>query len=210
MMMQITKALIAVLALSVFAAAQAQESIITAARVGRAEGQMTGPVYVTIAGKETKIADAGVDSWVIQGGRQVVYSGRDGAGGFEGEGMSLHIYDAPTARQRKIMAEYFTVEKVTEVTTSTRKNVLLVDMGDGGLGASYLAVVDPARGEVLFRHWARIISRRGDVIVIGRYREDDWDKLNSNESPKITPYKKEQYNLNSLLRRRVIFNKPDQ
>ena len=210
MMKQITKALIAVLVLSLFAVVQAQESLVTASRVARAEGQMTGPVYVTMAGQETKIAEAGVDSWVIQGGRRVVYSGRDGAGGFEGEGMSLHIYDARTARQRKVMAEYFIVEKVIEVTTSTRKTALLVEMGDGGLGASYLAVVDPARGEVFFRRWAKVIARRGDVIVIGHYREDDWDKLSSNESAKVTPYKKERYNLNSILTRRVIFNKRDQ
>ena len=34
---------------------------ITAVRVARAEGEMTGTVYVTINGTETKIADAGVD-----------------------------------------------------------------------------------------------------------------------------------------------------
>jgi hypothetical protein len=182
---------------------------ITASRVDKTENDMHGPVYATMGGKETRIADAGVETWIIQGGRKLVYSGRDGAGGFENEGMSLHIYDAPTARLSKIMSEYFMVDKVTEVTTSTKKSVLLVKLSDGGLGASYFAVVDPARGEVFFRRWALLLSRKGDVITLGRYREDDWDKLTSDENAKVTPYKKERYNLNTLLRRRVIHNKEE-
>jgi hypothetical protein len=180
---------------------------ITAARVDKTENDMQGPVYATIGGKETLIADAGVETWIIQGGRQLVYSGRDGSGGFENEGMSLHIYDARTARRRKIMSEYFMVDKVTEVFTSTKKTALLVELSDGGLGASYFALVDPNRGEVFFRRWALVLSRKGDVIVLGRYREDDWDKLTSDETAKVTPYRKERYNLNTLLRRRVIHNK---
>jgi hypothetical protein len=107
------------------------------------------------------------------------------------------------------MSEYYAVTKVTEVTTSTDKTALLVEMADGGLGASYVAVVDPARGEVFFRRWAKINSRRGDQIVIGHYREDDWDKLNENENARVTPYKTERLNLNTILRGRVIYNRPD-
>lgn len=140
-----------ILILTIFGIVAAQDAgIITAARVARAEGEMTGAVYATINGKETKIADAGVDSWVIQRGRQLVYSGRDGSGGYENEGMSLYVYDARTGRQRKIMSEYFMVEKVAEVLTRSGKTALLVELEDGGLGASYFAVVDPARGEVFF------------------------------------------------------------
>jgi len=83
----------------------------------------------------------------------------------------------------------------------------LLDLADGGLGASYQAVVDPNRGEVFFRRWAKVISRRGDVIVLGRYKEDDWDKFMENENAKVRPYRTERYNLNQLLRRRIIFNK---
>jgi hypothetical protein len=82
-------------------------------------------------------------------------------------------------------------------------------MSDGGLGASYLAVVDPARGEVFFRRWTKIISRRGDIIVIGHYKEDDWEKFLEDNKAKVTPSKTERLNLNIILRRRMIFNKPD-
>ena len=40
------------------------------------------------------------------------------------------------------------------------------------------------------------------------YREDDWDKLMT-DGAKVRPYRTERYNLNSLLLRRVIVNKPD-
>jgi hypothetical protein len=182
---------------------------ITAARVDKTENDMHGPVHATIGGKEIRIADAGVEAWIIQSGRQLVYSGRDGSGGFENEGMSLHIYDARTARRRKILSEYFMVDKVTEVTTNMKRTALLVVLSDGGLGASYFAVVDPNRGEVFFRRWALLLSRKGDLIVLGRYREDDWDKLTSSETTKVTPYKKERYNLKTLLNRHVIHNKSD-
>ncbi len=183
--------------------------VITSTRVAVPDGTFFGPLYVTIGGKERKIADEAVAAWIIQGGQRVVYSGRDGAGGFENEGQSLRIYDARTGRKRKIMSEYYGVDKVTEVTTSKNKTALLVEMWDGGLGASYLAVVDPARGELFFRRWAKIISRQGDIIVIGHYKEDDWEKFHEDEKAKVTPYKRERQNLNTILRRHVIFNKPD-
>ena len=183
--------------------------VVTGTRVAVSDGTFFGPLYVTIGGKERKIADEAVAAWIIQGGRRVVYSGRDGAGGFENEGQSLRIFDARTGQQRKIMTGYYGVDEITEVTTSKNKPALLVEMSDGGLGASYLAVVDPARGEVFFRRWTKIISRRGDIIVIGHYKEDDWEKFLEDNNAKVTPYKTERLNLNIILRRRVIFNKPD-
>lgn len=189
----------------------AAQAVITSARVDLSSGEYAGPVYATINGKERKIADEGIAVWVIQGGRRVVYSGRDGAGGFENEGQSLRIYDAGTGKARKILSEYVGVDKVTEVTTSTNRTALLVAMVDGGLGASYLAVVDPVRGEVFYRRWAKLLSRRGDIINIGHYKEDDWGELGENETEnaKVKPYKRERQNLNAILKGRVIFNKRD-
>lgn len=194
-------------ALAQRAPATNNQPVITSARVALSGDRTFGPLYVTIRGKEIKVAEQAIEAWVIQGGHRVVYSGPDGAGGWENEGQSLHSYEAWTGKRRKIMSEYFRVDKVTEVTTSKKKSARLVEMGDGGLGASYVAIVDPARGEVFFRRWAKIISRRGDIISIGHYREEDWDKLNGNENVKVTPYKKERHNLNAILKRRVIYNK---
>ncbi len=136
-----------------------------------------------------------------------MYSSDDGAGGFENEGQSLHLYDVDTGNHKRIMSEYFMVETVKEVITSSKKRALLVTMEDGGLGASYLAVVDPWRGEVFFRRWVRILANKGDTIVLGFYRENDWGDFA--EGKKVQPYKTERHNLNSLLQRRVIVNKKE-
>jgi hypothetical protein len=178
-----------------------------ATRVRVEQQGIYGPLFVTVAGREKKITDEAQQAWIINGGRHVVYSSSDGAGGFENEGQSLHLYDVGAGDHKRIMSEYFAVDKVEEVVTSTKKRALLVEMADGGLGASYVAVVDPFRGEVFFRRWARILARQRDTIILGFYKEDDWEKLNSGQ--KVRPYKTERYNLNSLLTRRVIVNKRD-
>lgn len=166
-----------------------------------------GALFVTIGGTEKKVSDQAQQAWIINGGKHVVYSSSDGAGGFENEGQGLHLYDVATGKQTRIMSEYFIIEKVEEVVTSNKKLALLVTMADGGLGASYLAVVDPWRGEVFFRRWVRILSQKGDSLVIGFYRERDWDEeLNGK---KVRPYRTERHNLVSLLRRRVIVNKKE-
>lgn len=188
---------------------QAAQALITKARVDRSEVAFQGPLYVTINGTESKIADVALDAWVIDGGRQVVYSGRDGAGGYEDEGQSLRVYDARSGKIRKVMSEYVAVDDVTEVKTAGGKIALLVTMSDGGLGASYLAIVDPARGEVFFRRWVRLLSRKGDIITLGHYREGDWEKFHENKNARVRPYKTEKVNLSAALKRRVMINKRD-
>lgn len=178
----------------------------TRVRVEIAGIEIYGPLFVTIDGTEKKIAGQAQQAWILNGGRNVVYSSSDGAGGYENEGQSLHIYDVRTGKQKRIMSEYFMVEKVREVVTSKKKRALLVELEDGGLGASYIAVVDPLRGEVFFRRWARILSQKGDTIVLGFYKEDDWHKMDI-EGQKVRPHRTERHNLNSILLRRVMVNK---
>ena len=168
-----------------------------------------GSLFVTIGTSEKKITEQAQKAWIINDGRHVVYSSSDGAGGFENEGQGLHLYDVSTGRHKRILSEYFAVDDVKETVTSTKKRALLVSMSDGGLGASYVAVVDPSRGEVFYRPHARIMDQKGDIIVLGFYKEDDWEKLNAEPPEKVRPYKSERHNLNSLLQRRVIVNKKD-
>jgi hypothetical protein len=105
------------------------------------------------------------------------------------------------------MSEYFMVQRVKEVITSNKKRALLITMEDGGLGASYLAVVDPLRGEVFFRRWVRILANNGDIIILGFYKEKDWGDLE--EGKQVRPYKRERHNLKTLLLRPVIVNKKE-
>lgn len=185
------------------------QALVSKVRVDKQTDSYTGTLYATINGKEKKLAEPVIEAWVIDGGRKVAYSMRDGAGGFEDEGESLRVYEAQTGKIKKVMSEYYSVTEVTEVKTASGKVALLVKMADGGLGADYLAVVDPSRGEVFFRKWVRLVSRTGDIINIGHYREDDWSTFQDNQNAKVRPYKTERFNLNSLLKRPVIVNQRD-
>lgn len=45
------------------------------------------------------IYDEAYRGWLINDGRDIVFSGRDGAGGFENEGQSLRVYNVATAQE---------------------------------------------------------------------------------------------------------------
>lgn len=188
----------------------AAQALINSFRLDKPNNEFFGTLYVTLNGVEKKIADGVINAWVIERGRNLVYSERDGAGGFEGEGESLRLYNPRTGKTVKVMSEYFAVYDLTEVKTVGGKTALLVTMTDGGLGAFHLAVVDPSRGEVFYRRWARLLSRKGDSIRIGYYREGiDWTEFYENKNAKVRPYKTENYNLSAILKRPVIINKSD-
>ena len=187
--------------------AQTLEPRATKVRIAIRDMDIYGALFVTIAGTEQKVTDQAQQAWIINGGRHVVYSSNEGAGGYENEGQSLHLYDVDRRNHKRIMSEYFMVQRVREVITSNKKRALLITMEDGGLGASYLAVVDPLRGEVFFRRWVRILANNGDIIVLGFYREKDWGDLEGGK--KVRPYKRERHNLKTLLLRPVIVNKKE-
>lgn len=191
---------------AVYAAANSGSSGQRATKVRIEMRDIYGSLFVTIGGTEKKISDQAQQAWIINRGRHVVYSSSEGAGGYENEGQSLHLYDVQTGNQKRILSHYFMVETLKEVVTTRNKRALLVTMEDGGLGASYVAVVDPWRGEVFFRRWARLLAHKGDTIVLGFYKEEDWGEL---DASKVRPYKRERHNLNSLLRRSVIVNKKE-
>lgn len=178
-----------------------------------------GKLFIMVAGRERKIYNEAFDAWLVNDGRDVVFSSHDGAGGFENEGQSLRIYNVGTRAVRKILSETVGINAVQEVKTSTGKTVLLVAMSDGGLGGSYFAVVDPKRGEVFFRQWAEVTAINGDNVTLAMYRADDFEAINdergwkpgpSNQvisKTKVTPYKTETHDLKRLLRNRVIYNR---
>ncbi len=178
-----------------------------------------GELLITVNGQQKMIAEFVYDAWIINDGRKVVYSGRDGAGGFENEGHSLHIYEVGTGKTRKIMAHYFMVSGLSEVKLKNGKIALLIRMEDGGLGGSYFSVVDPERGEVFFRQFAEIAQLKGDKITLLFY--DDWetiiqarDSVEENKSAfptlkaTVKPEKTETHDLKTILKNKVIYNKP--
>lgn len=180
-----------------------------------------GQLYATVGGKKRKIAKRANDAWIINRGKEVVYSARDGAGGYENEGQSLSIYDVRTRKDRLIMSEYFYVTGITEKRLSTGANAILVRLEDGGLGGAYFALLDPKRGEVFFRRWAELREIKGDFIKLAVYGEEDWEKIHQERSDvednktaippksKVKPQKVETYDLKKLIKRKVIVNKRD-
>jgi len=163
------------------------------------------PLYATLAGKEVKVADAAQKAWLLNGGKQIAYSGRDGAGGFENEGESLRVFDPSTRKTRKVLSERFEIKKVESVRARNARTALLVTMEDGGLGATHIAVVDPARGEVWAQHGARFGSVTNGTIRVEWYRDEDWPLEGK---PSVKPVRTQSFDLSTLLARPVIIHRP--
>jgi hypothetical protein len=172
-----------------------------------------------VNGRERKITNQALLAWIIDDGKSVAYSWTDGSGGFENEGESLRIYDVRTGRIRKVLSEYVAIVALTPVRLTTGELALLIKMGDGGLGASYFAVVDPRRGEVFYRRWSEVTQISGDRITLAFYNPDEWDKITEeraakDEDPntvvsttKVKPLKVEHHDLKRVLTRPVLQNK---
>jgi hypothetical protein len=182
-----------------------------------------GKLYVTVGGKKLKIADDAKDFWIINQGNDVVYSFGEMSRGFEGEGDTLNLYNVKTGKIRQIMAEYTFVTGLTEVKLSNGSNVLLVSMGDGGLGGSYLGVVDPKRGELFNEHLAELLTVKGDKISLAYYKDDDWDEINQERGwediksqgafakpTKVKPAKTQTFDLIEILKNKVMVNKTNE
>jgi hypothetical protein len=204
-------------------AGYAQEAVATSVEVvATPDLAIGGELIATVDGTKQKIADSAIDGWIIDRGKSIVYTDRDGAGGFENEGQSLKIYDVRYKTTRKILSESVGIVAVGERKLSNGRSVLFVRMEDGGLGGSYFAVVDPKRGEVFYRRWAELVRIDGDMITLAFYREGDWERINEdrpwNDSSnknvipkrtKVRPVKTERHDLKALLKREVIYNRPD-
>jgi hypothetical protein len=175
-------------------------------------GHNVGKLFITVDGGKRKIADQAGEAWIINNGKEVVYSGADGAGGFENVGESLRIYDVKTKKTRKILSEYSSVAGVTEVNLSTNQRVLLVRDSYGESDVLSVFVVDPKRGEVFRRAPAELIKVQGDFMTIGIDDPSLYDQADENNRtafalPNSTkPKRTRTYDLKKLLKRKVIYN----
>lgn len=183
-------------------------------------GVYGGNLLIKVNGKKRKIADAAENVWIINDGKEVVYSGRDGSGGYENEGQSLRIYNVKTGKTKKIMSEYTYVLGVSHIKLSNGANALLVRLGDGGLGASYFAVIDPKRGQVFSQGFAEMTKIEGDKITLVHFKEEDWQNILDERTDKddknkeaipmpvsVKPEKVETLDLKEILKNKVIVNK---
>ena len=166
-----------------------------------------GPLYAHIGGQDFRIADEAFAAWLMDEGRKIAYSATaDGGGGYENEGQSLRLYDVRARTHRTVLSAGYVIDTVAAIKTQSGRQALLVEMRDGGLGASHVAVVDPRRGPVFLRQQVKLLERQGDVIVLGHYHETDWERMT--EEIAIHPYKTERHDVNVLIRRPVMVHKP--
>ena len=197
-------ALILSMILSMMLSGMAGGQVASSVRLGAAGGAGSA-LYAKVGGVERKIAEGARKAWLIDGGRQVLYSAADGAGGYEQEGQGLHVYAFASGKERKIMAEYFVIERVEELKTKAGGIALLVTMRDGGLGATHVAVVNLERGEVFSADGARFLEHRDGRVVVGTFRDEDWERLRA--GAKVRPQTVKSYDVDRLMGMPVIENK---
>lgn len=171
-----------------------------------------GDVYAKIGGETRKLGTDAWKAWVVDGGRYVVFSGSDGAGGYENEGQSLRVYDVErgglTNLGKPVLREYYMIDEVTSAKAKDGRTALLVAMSDGGLGAPHVAIVDPERGEVFRKQMARILEVKNGRVTIGIYTADQIGDAEGGDLSSIRPDRTEKHDLAKLLAGRVIVNEP--
>jgi hypothetical protein len=174
----------------------------------RAEGKGLAPgsLFVIVGKTECRISVEALKAWILRGDKQVVFSTPGGAGGYENEGQSLHLYDLASDSDRLVLSEYFAINVVQDVQTLAGQRALIVEMRDGGLGASHIAIVDPNRGEVFVEQKAKVMSRTGDVLVLGYFHDEEWESLAHGMN--VRPYRTKSYNLSVIMKGKPMVRKP--
>ncbi|HXX66483.1 MAG TPA: hypothetical protein VEK07_04850 [Polyangiaceae bacterium] len=136
--------------------------------------------------------------------RAVTFARADGAGGYENEGQSLYLWAPGDKESRKLMAEYFQIERVESLAARSGRTVLLIVMKDGGLGATHVAFADPERGELFRADGADVMQRAEGSVRIGWFRDEDWERLEQDAA--VRPLRTERLDLDAVLRRPVMHN----
>lgn len=177
------------------------EKAVASFKLGNPGGDGSGaPLIATINGRPVQLADDALQAKLLSGGRYLVWSNPQGAGGYENEGQGLSLYDAKTGKTRQVLSEYYMIDDFRAAKLPDGRDALLVSMSDGGLGAPHFAVVDPERGEV-FR-----LERASFVKV------DEWKirlGLHENVDDIEDPTRYQTFDLRKILSGPVITNPPD-
>jgi len=156
-----------------------------------------GALLISSDGTECRLANAAFKAWIISRGRHVAFSTAGGAGGYENEGQQLHLYDAPAGKERRILSSPFVIDAVRELKTRAGEVTLLVEMRDGGLGASHVAIVDPRGGQIFAAQKVKVLSGEGPVLKLGFFHDADWETLALGKA--VRPYRTRSYEIEQLL-----------
>ena len=176
------------------ATARAGQNIITKFRIQ----PDCGPLYVTIGGQEKRIAKESCAAWIIEGGRKLAYTTSQ-APGEMGAGGTLLVYDAQTNQHKKLATSEDDLVGVKEARSGDGKTALLLETSGAETCAPELVVIDPTRGEVFSESPAQVLSIKGDIILLGYFKEAEWEK--NCERKRMNPYKTKSFSLTALLKR---------
>lgn len=171
----------------------------------RIQPKTGGALFVTIDGKEKQIAKKAVAAWIIERGRRLAYTTLEGVSGM-GTGGTLAVYDVQTNQHKKLATSDDDFENLKEARSSDGKTALLLEQADAEMCSPTVLVIDPTRGPVFSENPAQLLSIRGDIILLGYFKEAEWEK--NCEGKKMKPYKTKPFSLSALLKRRVITTRP--
>lgn len=183
----------------------------------------SGKLYITVKGKKRKIADNAREAWLINKGREIVYTfQRPEYISLGARGELINLYSVANGETREILSQYTRdVVGLTEVNLSNSEKALLIrlvtDPKDGAPIHSYFSVVDPKRGKVLHLEDAELDQINGDFITVAVYKYDDWATINKQRGrkdsqnktatasrTKVKPEKIQKFDLKEVLKNEVI------
>ena len=176
----------------------AAQDIITKFRIQPKSG---GPLFVTVNGTEKQIAKEALEAWIIEGGHKLAYTTSE-APGQMGAGRTLMVFDAHTNQHKKLVTSEDDLVSVKEARSGDGKTVLLLETSNAEVCAPTIGVIDPTRGKVFSETPAQVLSIKGDIMILGYFKEAEWQK--NCESKKMKPYKTKSFSLSALLKRRTV------
>jgi hypothetical protein len=178
---------------------------LTAAEIEK-EQAASGPLIISSHALTCVVAPKAYKFWILNQGQQIAYSTSTGSSGFEGEGQALQIYELRDKKDREVLSQPLVIESVKEVFAPGHRRGLLVEMRDGGLGASSIALVDPGRGTVFTARKAKTLSQAKNRLTLGFYEDQDWESM-ARGIP-VSPRRVQHYDVGALLRRRTLTEPP--
>jgi hypothetical protein len=179
-----------------------QAATISKRRIAYGGNDRSDVLFVTIGGREKAIAKDVRKSWLIEGGRAILYSNTDGPITHANEDVSLWRYDAGSGRRKELLCgDLITVVGVSERRARSGKIALVVEISEMH-GEPSLAVVHPRRGQVWGMYRASLIAVRNGHLTVGDFTRNKV-KMDADYS-KIKPERTFTLDLDKVLRRKTM------
>lgn len=184
-------------------------------RIESADEFYRGALYITVDGRERKIAERAFRVNLHNGGREVIYTGAENE---KDENLSVRIYNVKTEKTQKLIftdAPHLSA-LARDAKLGDGKRLMMIETATGIGAPNHLWIVDPERGAIHFQRSAVLVKNEGDEITVAYYRDEDWGKINEDleldftdldyirNKAKVKPYKIEKLDLEKIRRNEII------